>query len=306
MVPVYSVKFSPITRFKKEYLDSEKLAVQNKNTKKELKNTDPETLRLAYLQLYYLQKLAANQNKSVGQFLKDKTTSEGYGGNIPKWWPSLSKKDQADWQKRFLKALATVKAAAPIQLKKLITEAENKEGGIKFDPAGVEKIDSFAYNLNQTLFVGKSWVEAVEESPSKVFSNIAHELGGHRQYTDNYSDKIMKSTLTLLNADEKKLAESGNHSIFSAFAYMETEIYAELREMIYYIKHHSEGDDPYEDIKAKLERVKANFAPQVAIEIIKNLAAYLRQDKDTESAVYHYFSHIVKIVFKIDLMHLVY
>ncbi len=265
-----------------------------------IRSTGKTFNQLSQVQKSDLEAQAVAAGKTVGEFIRGEASARGYGGNVAVWWPSLLPAQKAAWIARFNMALAAVKAAAPSEIRRIISSAEAAGGGIFFLPEEVEELGPTVYGFRQgnKLGVGKTWVETAENDPVDVFDNIAHELGGHLEYGETASWDIMKETLAAIPPAERTIAESGPRLLYSAYQYMETEIYAELRELPYRTPG-SQSDDPVTDVEDQLNNLKQAFASTVAVGIVRGMRRRLQLDSRITGAARDLFDAKVKLVFGI-------
>jgi len=263
-----------------------------------IRQTGMTFAELSLAQKTHLEARAAAAGISVGAFLRGDAASRAYGGHPATWWPSLTPAEKAAWVTRFDAAVTAVKAAAPKEIGDLITAAEAAGGGIRWEPEAVETLgpNIAAFRRGHVLGVGKRWLEAAEANPANIFENIAHELGGHRDYGDTASWQIMRGTLAALPAGERALAESGPRTFSTAYSYMETEIYAELRELPYRAAG-SVGDEPTRDVEDKLQDLKAAFAPAIAEAVVRGFRRRIALDSRITEDARRLFDEKVQVVF---------
>jgi hypothetical protein len=167
-------------------------------------------------------------------------------------------------------------------------------------PQEVEELgpSTYAFRQGNVLGVGKSWVETAESDPTNVFENIVHELGGHLEYGSTASWDIMQGTLAALPPAERSIAESGPRHLYSAYQYMETEIYAELRELPFRTPG-SRGDDPATNVEEELNDLKAAFAPTIAQAIVRSFRRRIQLDSRITDEARALFDEKVEVVFGI-------
>jgi len=266
---------------------------------------------MAQTQLTFLEGKATGEGKSVGQYIKDETTSRGYGGGVVSWWINLKPKDRRRWTRRFYKMVADIKKTAPQDIKDIIKFAEARGGGFVWAPAETEKNGAFGFTRGDyKLYAGKEWLISATVDQASVYANIAHEMVGHNRYGGSTSWEIMKGSLAKMSNTERTLANSGNNSIFSAYGYMETEIFAELYEHKY-DRIDNPTDHPFdfpgdpqgrfEDVKKKLESIKENFAPKVAEATVKGLWVRVMFDDFISSGTQSKLKDRIKTVFGFSL-----
>ena len=281
---------------------------------------------LADEQKEFLEKQAKKQGKSPGEYVRDLIKSEGYGGGDAKMWSKLDKSQKKKWQDRFNAAVKSIKATAPDDVKTIIKDSEGKGGGFRWDPAETEKNDAFAYTSGDwALHCGTRWVEAAESDITGVYGNITHEMGGHNYYGETNGWDVQWQAISKLGAKEEETAYSGKNSAYSAYGYMETEIFAELYEFTYATTGNP-SDTPFEvdakgtdltperkrktksgkpflvgDVKNQLSRIKAAFAPKVAEAVVRSLWRRVQIDPRILDKAKELFAVDVKAVLGIDL-----
>ncbi len=247
----------------------------------------------------HLEAEATAASVSVGTYIGGETASRGYGGAPAVWWPSLSPAAKTAWVNRFTAAVADIKSNAPKEVKAVIDSAEAAGGGIIWDPEQTEENTAYAINYGTKLGVGKSWLQTAELDPANVYDNIMHELGGHREFGTTASWDIMQQTLTSLPAAEQAIVSAGVKSPYTAYGYMETELYAELREYPYRTPD-SGGDDPEVDVSNQLKKIKDAFAPTVAEAIIRGFRRRIQADAQVGASSRRLYDRAVKDVFGIS------
>ncbi|HEY5951420.1 MAG TPA: LysM peptidoglycan-binding domain-containing protein [Kofleriaceae bacterium] len=281
---------------------------------------------LAEEQKEFLEKQAKKDGKSPGEYVRDLIKTEGYGGGEAKQWNAMSPKERKKWHDRFTSAVKSIKSTGPDDVKRIIKDAESKGGGFRWNPAETEKNGAFAYTSDDwALHCGVGWVEAAENDIAGVYGNIAHEMGGHNYYGETKGWDIQWQAIGKLGEKEEKTAYSGKNSAFSAYGYMETEIFAELYEFTYATTGNP-TDTPFEvdakgtdltperkrptksgkefrvgDVKYQLTRIKAAFAPKVAEAVVRSLWRRVQIDPRILDKGKELFVADVKGVLGIDL-----
>jgi hypothetical protein len=250
----------------------------------------------------HLEAEATAAGVSVGEYIRGEVASRGYGGYTATWWPSLAAPQKAAWTARFNTIAGRLHVEPPAEIRRIIMDAESAGGGIRWEPQQVEEAGPTAYALNHgnALGVGRLWLETAERNLPNVYENISHEIGGHRQYGQTASWDIMSGTLSSLPASERTIAGSGQHSAFSSYGYMETEIYAELRELPYRTPG-SRGDDPHANVEEELRDLRHAFAPAVAEAIVRGLHRRIQPDTRITDEARALFVQKVAVVFGITL-----
>ncbi|WP_213539221.1 DUF4157 domain-containing protein [Nitrosospira sp. NRS527] len=209
---------------------------------------------------------ASNSPSGAGAVIRGTVSSTGYGGSRATW-PDLSDDVQAEWRRRAAVVIANViESVRGTDLEPILAR-----GRLVFNPEESERLNAYAYvvGANQ-LYFGRSWVEDAEGNPRSVWQSIAHELGGHEEFGATWSWEIMRATLAGLTPEERREAVSGVNSVYSAYGYLETEIYAELRELYHRIPT-SGGDRPDFDVPQQLRRIRDAFGPDVGRQIVLRL-----------------------------------
>ncbi|MBA3462715.1 MAG: LysM peptidoglycan-binding domain-containing protein [Deltaproteobacteria bacterium] len=281
---------------------------------------------LAQEQKEFIEQEAKKAGKSPGQYVKDLVATEGYGGGEATMWNKLDKGQKKKWEDRFKAAVKSIKETAPPDVKEIIKDAEGKGGGFRWNPAETEKNTAFAYTSDDwALHCGTRWVEAAETDTASVYGNITHEMGGHNYYGATNGWKIQEKAIDQLDGKEKEKATSGGNSSWSAYGYMETEIFAELYEFTYATKGNP-TDTPFEvdakgqdltgerkrktrsgkeflvgDVSYQLKRIKAAFAPKVAEAVVRGLWRRVQVDPRILDKAKELFATDVKGVLGIDL-----
>ncbi len=247
----------------------------------------------------YLEAQATAEGKTVGEYIGGEVAKRGYGGNTPVWWSSLTKTQQDEREKKFAEVMEQIKKRAPKEIREIISSAEAAGGGIVFDPDKAEEMGAYGVRRGDKLIVGKSWLETAETDIKDVYDNISHELGGHREYGDKPSWEIMEGTLKALPPAERAKATGGVKSPYSAYGYMETEIYAELRELPYTTER-SGSDNPADDVEEQLTKIKEAFSPTVAEALVRGFRRRIQLDSKITGKARDIYDEKVKAVFAIE------
>ncbi len=269
---------------------------------------------LADEQRKFLEAEAARQGKTVGQVIRDRVDAMGYGGNDSTWWTDRTPKEKKDWERRFNEVVKKVRAAASKPVQGVLAEAKKRGGGkIIWAVEECEKNGAFGYTRNDhNLYVGRRWVEAAEKDPEAVFANIMHEMMGHAAYGAANIDgrDIMEAVIAGLPDDQQSVATGSKNSLGSAYAYMETEIFAELYEAEL-DRPDNPTDRPWDedqkkrkphgDVQYELEQIKAAFAPKVAEAMVRGLWRRVQLDARLSDATRSKFAERVKTVFGVSL-----
>jgi hypothetical protein len=202
----------------------------------------------------------------AGTTVRGTVSSTGYGSSTP-LWPDLPGPVKDDWRRRARAAIASVTASVRgTDLEPILSRA-----GLVFEPEEAERLNAYAYvSGNNKLYFGCEWVKDAEADPRNVWQSIAHELGGHEEFGLTWSWEIMQATLQRLTPAERLVALSAANSVYSAYGYLETEIYAELRELSFRIPT-SGGDLPSADVPKELTRILDAFGPDVGQQIALRL-----------------------------------
>ena len=252
------------------------------------------------LQLAYMQGKADKAGKDIGEYLLDlagRLGRPGGLGNQATWWPSLSAAQKASWQRRYDSVEKRLMQEAPAPIRQMLKEARalGPDKGIRFDPVACEKYIAYAICGNGTFSVGKSFVEDAEANPKRVYSNIAHELGGHWCYGGPVSMELLNHCLKQI-ADHQRVIATSGRSLHTIFGYPETEIYAELCELDWRIPTNS-TDEPCRDIPAMLKLTKAAFEPSVARALVLALRYRVALDPHVSGAARKLLDESIKDVF---------
>ncbi len=282
---------------------------------------------LAGEQKEFLEQKGKEEGKSPGQYVHDLIESEGYGGAEATKWNAMGTAKRKQWEGRWRQAVKKVRSEAPDDVKQIIKDAEDKGGGFRWSPEDTEKSKGFAFtNTGQwTLHCGTRWVEAAEKDPTAVYGNIAHEMGGHNYYGDTRGWDIQSRALDQLGEEERDTATDTKNNPGSAYAYMETEIFAELYEFTYATTGNP-TDIPFEvdaagkdmtserqrktdegkpwrvgDVKHNLARIKVAFAPTVADALVRGLWRKVQLDSRMLDKAKELFAADVKAVFGTEL-----
>ncbi|MFE9747089.1 hypothetical protein ACFYOT_19480 [Saccharothrix saharensis] len=252
---------------------------------------------LAARQRAFLLRQAQAQGKTLEQFLRGEASTRGYGGRRALWWPSLRPARQQRWQQRFTTALGRVRTAAPPEVLAALTAAEGRGGGIRFGPQQVEEegADTYAYRQGDLLVVGRLWLLTAERNPANVFENIVHELGGHHDYGRELAWDVMLDATT---PAERAVAMAGGQSLYSAYGYLETELYAELRELPFRVPG-SRGDDPEHDVEDQLRQIHTSYETGVGAVVVRAFRRRIAHDARITPAALALYDRKVRLVFGI-------
>ena len=109
----------------------------------------------------------------------------------------------------------------------------------------------------------------------------------------------MKKSLAALSPGERAIATSGAKNPYTAYGYMETELYAELRELPFRTPG-SRGDDPNADVRRQLKSIKEAFAPKVAEAIVRGFRRRIQMDNLIVEESRLLYDTAVKEVFGIE------
>lgn len=250
--------------------------------------------QLGSFQRLFMVARAAAAGQTLEQYLAGQTNSRGYGGATPSRWNHMPATQRAAWQHRFLVIYAQLQTASIPQIRAMITNAIAHGGGIRFNEEACEMNGAFAYsNGTNWLTVGIDFVRAAEANLTYVYANISHEIG-HDEYENTQLDAVMNQATT--PAERSAAAASGN-SLHSAYGYLETEIYGELREHRYWIPGHNPTDDPDVDIEAKLRQIALAVAPTVARPLLLAFRNRISRDANILPAARTLFDTKLRLVF---------
>lgn len=261
----------------------------------------------------FMESQAKAEGKTVGEFIHEKVKTQGYGGANSDKWDALKPSEQADYAKRFRAVVKRLETEAPDGIKEIIRDSKKKGGGFIWEPADVEKNGAFAYtNDDWSLHAGVKFVDAVEQDLDAAYPSIAHEMAGHNEYGHNERGfSIFNNALSKLSKEDQKKATEGKNSTYSTFGYMETEIWAELREEEF-DNDHNNTDKPFKesikrgktvpaDVKRQLERIKETFAPKIAEALVKSLYLRAKEDPRIKASAFFQFRADIKTVFGLSL-----
>jgi hypothetical protein len=215
----------------------------------------------------------------AGREVRGRVERHGYGGSRATW-DNLSAGIQRNWRRRAADAIAVVTASVRgTDLEPILSRSE-----LVFEPAEAERNNAYAYVVGANrLFFGTGWVEDAEENPRNVWQSIAHELGGHEDFGSTWSWEIMQAAIARLTPEERREALGAANSLFSAYGYLETEIYAELRELPHRIPT-SGGDQPETDVRDKLTKIREAFGPDVGRQIALRLYYRVMDDPRVDAS----------------------
>lgn len=252
---------------------------------------------LAVEQQTWLETEAMASGLTAGEYMHNVAQTGGYGGGPTPWWDSLSALDRLSWYLNANLVIESVKTSvAGTDLETMVNTR-----GIVASPRDCESLSAYAYfsSADNHLHVGREWIEVADNNPLDVHDNIAHELGGHfeyEQYGEGMAHSITSEVLSNLPPGEADIATTGPRNLYTAYAYPETEIFAELRE--YDLKRPlSEGDRPEDDVPRQLRAIQARFAPRVAEAIVTELRARVQEATNISDAAKTLFDESVHDVF---------
>ncbi len=245
----------------------------------------------------WLESEALAGGQTTGEYMHQVAQTGGYGGGPAPWWDGLSALDRLSWLANAILVIERVKTSiSGTDLEPLVSAR-----GIVPSPRECESLSAYAYfsSGDNKLHVGREWIEVAENDPQDVFDNIAHELGGHfeyEQYGLGMAHSVTEEVLSNLLPSEEAVATSGPKSLYSAYAYPETEIFAELRE--YDLRRPgSQGDRPQDDIPRQLRAIQARYAPNVAHAIVLELRLRVQEAANISDAAKTLFDESVHDVF---------
>lgn len=235
---------------------------------------------------------ATAQGKTVGEYLHDQSQVYGYGGGEATWWNGLSSTEQTSWMTSANDTIVQVKESIKgTSLEQLVTER-----GIVASPKECEELSAYAYYSDGNLHVGRKWIENAQKDPKNVWDNIAHELGGHFEYGTEMSSDIMSGVMNKMSDEEQDKANAGPRYVYSAYSYMETEIFAELREYDFRTAG-SGGDRPEDDVPKQLKKIHQLYTLDVAKTIITNLSKRVHQATNIQETTKTFFDNCVQAEF---------
>jgi hypothetical protein len=192
-----------------------------------------------------------------------------------------------------------VEAAAPAEIRELIDGARRDGGGVRLSTRLTS--DAYAWYSDHWLEVGPDWVRDAQRDPREVYSNIAHELGGHKGWGDELSWEIAQEALHGLPGGDELLDDARVHSqLYDHFGYPETECYAELRELPWRTSN-TDSDDPNDDVPEQLQALRAAFPPEVAEAIVRRMWARIDGDPAVARDSRDLFVKTVRDTFSIEL-----
>jgi hypothetical protein len=206
--------------------------------------------------------------------------------------------NQEKWKnERAPVAIAKVKAS----VKGTELEQVLKGRDIKFEPRKVLERGAYGYQDQNNLVCGMAWIKDAEADPRNVWPNIAHELGGHREYGSTYASKIMDLAINKLPEAERKKWKDPKvaNQLFDAFAYAETEIFAALRERRYAVPEKGApptygGMRPDDNIEARLRTIEQGFPKEVGLAILIELKAKIQASPEILQRDKNYFLDAAK------------
>jgi hypothetical protein len=254
---------------------------------------------MASAQTSDLEAKAASHDVGIGDQIRGEVTQRGSGGYTAALWPSLLPSIKSLWKFRFNAACIFLRASAPRGIQDIL-DAHEGASHILFKPKEIEEAGPHVLGMNveNDLWVGTLWVEEAERNPEYIYANIAHELGGHLRFGETLSWTVMERTLSMLSPEEQAIAESGPRNIWTAYGYMETEIYADLQRLPYW--HGGEATrDPTFRVEFWMKRLQEAFAPVVAEGLICGLRRRIQADSSITEGARNIYDQKAKIVFNI-------
>jgi len=255
---------------------------------------------------------AKADGKSIGELIAGDVAKRGYGGGKATEWSKLTRTEKADYAKRFKVIVKELETNSPESVMSTIKEAKSHGGRFIWEPEEVEKSNAFAYTAEDwSLHAGQHFVDAVEKDPSIAYANITHEMGGHNEYGSEKGFQIINAVLDDLPAAERRKATAGGNSVYSAYGYMETELWAELREDEF-DSDKNPTDRPFvtkkkgnlvrePDVKHQLEVIKETFSPAVAEALVRSLYKRALKDNRITPDAFSKFLEDIIAVFGIKL-----
>lgn len=263
---------------------------------------------MAELQKGHMESQAKADGKTVGEFIGGDIAARGYGGGSATEWNALTDVEKAQYKKDFDAIVKKLKSSAPKDVKDVIRNAEKHGGKFVWEPVDVEINGALAYtNDDWSLYAGKAWVDAAKSDISIVYGNIVHEMGGHNEYGgESLGWNVADAAIDKLDPAEKKKATGGSNSPWTAYGYMETELWAELRENPY-DRDDSPSDHPFEkapgtgDVEDNLQSIKDVFEPTIAESLVKSIWMRAKLDKRITTETRTELHARIKKVFGLDL-----
>lgn len=274
-----------------------------------IRNTGITMDEMADTQKKFMEDQAASQGVSVGEYIAGDIQERGYGGSEASFWNSLLPAEQEAFAKRFEAIVKRIENEAPPKVKAVIEASKAKNGGFVWAPKSVEENDALAYTIEGgwSLYAGVEFVRAAENDISSVFPNIVHEMGGHNEYGDSLGDVVFSGALSKLPQPEQNKATAGGNSPSSAFGYMETEIWAELREDEL-DSNASRSDSPfgrasstYSDVEFQLEGIRNAFAKPIADGLVRSIYQRASTDSRITKESLARFKAAIKKVLEIEV-----
>ena len=153
---------------------------------------------------------------------------------------------------------------APMVIRRLMAFMAEQGGSLRLDEERFAGTSLVAELRRPDLFVSQRWLTLALRHPADVYANIAHELGGHLFYGATLGCSLaMEAFGSLAEAGASDFAEFA-----SRYHLPETEIYAELKELGLR-SDGALGDDPGDDVPARLRQLRQNHPPDVADLVIE-------------------------------------
>jgi len=231
---------------------------------------------------------------TLEEFLAGEASGRGYGSAPATKWSRTSTAQKKRWKKRFDKVYTDLKTKASPEIIAMLNRAILKGGGIKFDEEACERNGAFAFsNGTNWLTVGIHFVQAAEKNLNLVYANISHEIG-HDDYGNEQISEVMDEALT---PAEQAAANASGNSLYSAYGYLESEIYAELREHKYVIIGKNPTDDPDSDVEENLKQILVSMGAVVSGPLLIAFRNRISRDVNISASARSLFDTKLKLVF---------
>jgi hypothetical protein len=205
-------------------------------------------------------------------------------------------------------ATATVAYAKKNHPELALTEADIRVDFEKIEARGEHVIAMGGEDAGRRIaVVGFRFVERAKINPAYVLSDIVHELRGHPEYGaygTEYGLALYDKAAAKIKGYSRPAGAERTVEI-DAYAYQETELYALMRELPYF-RPVSKADaakgvwrgDPVDLIANRIENIKQQWEPRVAIALLHGLIVRFRSDPRIAAGAVAAFEAGIRKLFK--------
>lgn len=171
--------------------------------------------------------------------------------------------------------ISELETDGPAIVRESLELLRSRGGQIRWSPERVDPMGAVAFQTRRDLHVGTDWLRAGLRDATAVQATIAHEVEGHLRYGEYLTCRVLETALLDTDPVDKD-------ALFRAYAYPESEIYAELKELEAHTSANI-GDAPERDVVDQVERLREVYPAPMADIVIAAMAARFDAD-DTLSA----------------------